>query len=92
MKETIGNQYGINVNRLVRQTSDLTKDQKEKGEDKDRSYFCSELIAALYKRLGLLNNAVSAGQYWPSSFSQANLGGLNDDACLGIEYKINSGL
>jgi hypothetical protein len=33
-------------------------------------YFCSELVAAFYKRLGLLPESVSASKYWPGSFSQ----------------------
>ena len=28
-------------------------------------YFCSELIAAAYKELGLLDQTISASQYWP---------------------------
>lgn len=40
-------------------------------EYKDRSYFCSELIAKCYKALGLLVTDKSSTQYWPVDFTQA---------------------
>lgn len=43
--------------------------QKKDSEDKEKSYFCSELVAGAYKALGLLPKDVPASQYWPGSFS-----------------------
>ncbi len=36
---------------------------------KDQGYFCSELIAAVYKKLGLLPKDRAASKYWPGNFS-----------------------
>ena len=33
-------------------------------------YFCSELVAQLYIRLGLLDPDIPAMKYWPGSWSQ----------------------
>lgn len=38
------------------------------GSDKN-NYFCSELVATLYKHLGLLEHKKSSTQYWPKDFS-----------------------
>ena len=38
--------------------------------NKDKSFFCSELVAAAYKRIGLLDPYKAASTYWPGDFSQ----------------------
>jgi len=45
--------------------------QDELDEDikKDKGFFCSELVALLYKKLGLLPPEKSATLYWPGTFS-----------------------
>lgn len=35
-----------------------------------KSYFCSELVATAYKRLGLLDIENASSSYWPGEFSQ----------------------
>ena len=35
----------------------------------NKGYFCSELIAATYKILGILPKQISSAQYWPGTFS-----------------------
>lgn len=35
----------------------------------DKTYFCSELVASIYKNMGLLPQERSASQYWPVSFT-----------------------
>jgi len=42
-----------------------TKALDVKGID---SYFCSQLVAYAYKIMGLLEEEISSGQYWPGSF------------------------
>lgn len=36
---------------------------------RDQGFFCSELIAAAYKKLGLLPKDRPACKYWPGNFS-----------------------
>ena len=33
--------------------------------DENRTFFCSELVAAAYKKIGILPKDISAAQYWP---------------------------
>ena len=35
----------------------------------DKTYFCSELVASIFKNFGLLPPEISASQYWPANFS-----------------------
>jgi len=35
----------------------------------DKGYFCSELVAVIFKLLGILPKNISSAQYWPGSFS-----------------------
>jgi uncharacterized protein YycO len=35
----------------------------------NKSYFCSELVATAFKRLGLLEPEKAASKYWPGEFS-----------------------
>ena len=68
IRTVIGMKYKLTASKLLR------KKFKNDAEDTDKSYFCSELVASAYKRLGLLPKEVSASQYWPGSFS--NKGGI----------------
>ena len=47
----------------------------------NEGYFCSELVAAAYKKIGLLEARKSSSQYWPG----------NDDSIylIGLTYEIN---
>ena len=53
----------------MRKTND--QDSAEKIRD-NKSFFCSELVATAYKRLGLLEKEKAASQYWPGEFSAEN--------------------
>eukprot|EP01017_Pseudomicrothorax_dubius_P031052 TRINITY_DN3923_c0_g2_i8.p1 TRINITY_DN3923_c0_g2~~TRINITY_DN3923_c0_g2_i8.p1 ORF type:complete len:270 (-),score=51.24 TRINITY_DN3923_c0_g2_i8:114-923(-) len=64
-KKTHGKKYSISAQKLLKKQSMIAQDE----DFKDRAFFCSELVAAAYKRLGLLPNDISSTQYWPGSFS-----------------------
>lgn len=61
----------------------------EQEDFSNRTFFCSELVAAAYKRLGLLPKNVSSTQYWPGSFSYEHEMTLEGGATLGQEYLID---
>ncbi len=39
--------------------------KEESENNQNRTFFCSELVAATYKKLGLLPEKISASSYWP---------------------------
>lgn len=43
--------------------------QESKSEDL-KSYFCSSLVAKLYKNLDILDNFMASTQYMPSTFTE----------------------
>ena len=47
-----------------------TKYKKDRDtEDINKTFFCSELIAAIYKKVGILDPNISSAYYWPGNFS-----------------------
>lgn len=72
--------------RILQKYSD--RDSVADAEKKDKGYFCSELVAVIYKLLGILPNNISSAQYWPGSFSAETLLPLRGGAALGDEYLI----
>jgi hypothetical protein len=57
--------------------------------DKDRTFFCSELVAKIYKVLGLLETELASSNFMPGDFSaKSNKLTLRDDCFLGPDYFI----
>lgn len=64
--KTLGKQYDINLNKLFQFQSKL---ERNKEEEEKSTYFCSELIARLYKELKLIDGEKSSASYFPIDFS-----------------------
>ena len=61
----LNKEFKISISKLFKFQSKISDfDGSEK-----KNYFCSELVATLYKHLGLLEPYKSATQYWPKDFS-----------------------
>ena len=45
--------------------------------DPNRTFFCSELVAAVYKEVGLLRPDVASTSYTPADFTEDNVTFLN---------------
>jgi hypothetical protein len=84
-KKVIGMKYKLNPLRLLQKYSnnDSVKYVAEKN-----GYFCSELIAAIYKLIGLLPRHIRSSQYLPGSFSAESNLVLQNNAEFGDEYLI----
>jgi len=54
----------------------------------DKSFFCSELIGACYKTIGILPKEICCAQYWPGTFSTDSELKLLDGAVLENEYQL----
>ena len=63
-----------------------------KKVDDDRTFFCSELVAAVYKNLDLLDWEKASTQYWPGSFSDKEILFFNNDAKFSKEFLIDFNL
>jgi len=44
--------------------------KQSKQDEEKRTFFCSELVARLYKELGLLNEDKASTRYYPVDFSE----------------------
>jgi len=54
--------------KIFKRNSSTTRSVEDKTARKNEGYFCSELVAAGYKRLGLLDEQKASSQYWPGTF------------------------
>lgn len=61
VKSAVGRNYEFSFSKLLRKRSITTTPEAEPG----RSFFCSELIAAAYKRMGFLPFDISSATYLP---------------------------
>eukprot|EP01016_Furgasonia_blochmanni_P036017 TRINITY_DN4054_c0_g2_i16.p1 TRINITY_DN4054_c0_g2~~TRINITY_DN4054_c0_g2_i16.p1 ORF type:complete len:261 (+),score=4.39 TRINITY_DN4054_c0_g2_i16:142-924(+) len=89
IKEALGKKYSISPKKLLKRTSTVINDQPKDYIDENRTFFCSELVAALYKSLGYLPAAKSSATYWPGTFSAAKNLQLEKGAKLGEEFLID---
>lgn len=60
-----------------------------KKGDEENGYFCSQLVAAAYKCMGLLPSSVSSASFWPGHFSSSNELHMCYDAFLAEEQVID---
>jgi hypothetical protein len=75
----VGSPYELSLSKLTRSESIALDNQ---------DFFCSQLVAAFYKKLGLLPKGISSCVYWPSSFAVGNSLPLPDGVCLGEEMEV----
>lgn len=66
--QTVGNPFKLGIDALGGASDPKEADSNEQIS-KDRGFFCSELIALLYKKLGLLDKDKASNKYWPGDFS-----------------------
>ncbi|CAD8077922.1 unnamed protein product [Paramecium sonneborni] len=90
VNENLGKKYSCTPSKLLTQKSVIFNKEHPKNEEyKNRTYFCSELVAKCYKSLGYLPNLISSTQYWPGSFSQKNTKLQLEQASLSDEFLID---
>ena len=65
--KTRGRDYELNLSVLMNKST--AGDDPENIPDA-KTYFCSEILAACHKLLGVLPMDVASSQYWPSTFTQ----------------------
>lgn len=87
VKNTLGKKYSISAKKLLTKSVASAVDAAS-----EVTFFCSELIAACYQKLGLLPNSVPASNYLPGAFAAERKLDLSDGAKLGEEYLIDFNL
>ena len=69
LNQVIGLKYGINPAKLRRRQSITKPGDLDEADQKNRSYFCSELIAKAFKELGIIeNDKTSCTMFFPNHF------------------------
>ena len=63
--------------------------EKENKWSDSKGFFCSQLVAAAYLNMGIINYEKSTLRYFPGNFSQSSEMTLNDDFFLGPEIIID---
>jgi hypothetical protein len=78
-KKWMGRPYRLSMQQLL-SSNPHTEDYS--------GFFCSQLVAAMYMKLGLLAETVPAADYWPRAFSDKKLTHLSDVVRLGQEMPV----
>ncbi|KAL4453192.1 hypothetical protein ABPG74_015423 [Tetrahymena malaccensis] len=86
IRYAIGKEYSVSFSKLFKKRSNSKSDL---AQDPNRTFFCSELIATIYKICGLLPLDISSGHYWPSSFEGSRNLKLTNNASLSEEFIID---
>lgn len=64
--KTLGKGFEISLDKLFQFKSSL---QRSDELEENKTYFCSELVARLYKELGLFDSEKASTSYYPVDFS-----------------------
>ena len=84
---TLGKGFELTLGKLFQFNSTLKRSEQE---EQAKTYFCSELVARLYKEMGLLDPEKSSTQYYPVDFSDSgNLKLKLPDSSLGNEVYLS---
>ena len=94
-KNSVGHHYGMNLSPLLfkqKSKTNLRSKISHSEVEKDRQFFCSELVAKAFKVLNIFSDpdSKSSANYFPGSFAPEDQGGsgmideeLKDDVALG---------
>ena len=85
LRKVVGKKYKLSPMRMLQKYS--VQDSVANTAEKN-GYFCSELVATVFKLLGFLPAKISSSQYWPGSFSAETKLALGNGAAFGHEYLI----
>jgi hypothetical protein len=69
LEEVLGKSYGISVKKFLRKSMNLKGSKGEHVVDANRTFQCAELVAKMYKVLGVLAANEHSGKYIPASFT-----------------------
>ncbi|CAD8094030.1 unnamed protein product [Paramecium sonneborni] len=66
---SIGKRYQMSPSKLIKRFTKSNESIDDLEKD-DKTFFCSELIAAAYKKTGIIDANRCAASYWPGIFAQ----------------------
>jgi hypothetical protein len=76
-----GRPYELTIEKLTKTQSEVNSDYKD--------FFCSQLVAAFYKKLDLLPEEISACSYWPTSFASCRSLSMQPGTGLSEEMEVS---
>jgi hypothetical protein len=82
LEDVKGKKYKLTASKLLRRSKNKTPGTEEE-------FFCSELVAAALKKLGLLPSQIPACNYLPGSFARASKLALLQGAEYSDEFLID---
>lgn len=85
VKTNLHKEYGFSLGKLLRFNEIVCENEQE---EKNRTYFCSELIAALYKQLGLFEPKKPSSSYIPKDFTDKGSLNMINNTALEPERRI----
>jgi len=78
LEEALGRSYSLDAGKLLRAKTIVAKGGDRTLVQKDRTFFCSELLAKACKVLGILkNDDISYAKFYPHHFSMKGESFLN---------------
>ena len=72
VEEVDGKPYDYSVMKIFFTMRKSASDASE-GDASERAYYCSEIVAALYQRCGLLSKACNAASFWPGDLADGGV-------------------
>lgn len=70
LEEVLGKKYSVSLSKFWRRSISLKNHEGKPIEDVNRTFQCAELVAKMYKVLGLLPDNQHTGAYCPVHFSE----------------------
>jgi len=88
VKSTVGKKYKVNLTKLFKKKVVVGEEEKKEN----RTFFCSELVAAFYKKINILASDAASCGFLPGSFSSEKKIQLLNDAHFDHEKLIDFNL
>jgi len=82
VRQTHGLGFRLNYSKLIQSKPEPGESDPAHPIKKDKGFFCSELVALLYKKLGLLSDAKASTQFWPGNFSTQDFSELENEELM----------
>jgi len=70
LEEALGKRYGVSLTKFWRNSVNLKYTNGKHKEEVNRTFQCAELVAKMYKVLGILGEDIHSGKFIPAHFTE----------------------